>query len=281
MTYDLLFTKSSASDLQFIVVKNYFLSRPNFEHDEDSDAFAYMNKSTGTHFLFDYLTNTSPNEGQVGFEIAYGRPHTFALEAEIEINNFIKAFNVATIDPQRGTESDEGANYKFVDWFREPAGSQNFIKREFPTESNWVGDLPANLLYIDWVWNYYREQLRDQLGASRISIAQIWYFEEKGKIIRTAVWTNGMPIAIPRVDKVLLVRLQDGGLPSILSLVPYQKLESIFNSFPQRSTSSNLDYRELGYDETPASIKSMLENEAIIDGASLKRVYPDFIEESV
>src|SRR6185295_3902350 len=56
-----------------------------------------------------------------------------------------------------------------------------------------------------WRWNYGRSDLEEQLG-DEVFVPRITYVRRDGRVRSAAVWTDAIPIALPEVDLLLLVR---------------------------------------------------------------------------
>ena len=97
MSYDLYFTKPEITLQQF---EDYFRRRDNYKV-ENAQAW-YENEDTGVYFCFEFSDEDSKDLdfGKISFNLNFFRPHFFALEAEIEVKEFIDKFGFSINDPQ-------------------------------------------------------------------------------------------------------------------------------------------------------------------------------------
>src|SRR5579872_2020750 len=119
MSYDLYFRSRSAAAAS-PDFPAWFRAR---EHYQVNQAHAvYFNRRTGVYFEFCYNEEFDEADGgtqsekpllPVSFNLNFVRPHTFALEAEPEVAQFVKHFDLTVLDPQidgmgEGDYSSEG-----------------------------------------------------------------------------------------------------------------------------------------------------------------------------
>src|SRR6185369_5030786 len=65
--------------------------------------------------------------------------------------------------------------------------------------------LPEKRLYECWLWNLRRNDLQAKLGTGAF-VPMIMFFEMNGEARTMCVWGDAIPIALPKVDSVFLVR---------------------------------------------------------------------------
>lgn len=228
MSYDLYFLSPSAAAVpKQEALKEYFLSRPNYGQTEND--FWYGNEDTGIYFSFHWgqsdadgaLEATDPGEppedsrpsdgltsAGLAFELNYMRPHTFGLEAEIEVSALVKQFGLFVDDPQmsgmgRGPYSREGfltgwnAGNRF--------GYSAMIAQDAAVTDLLASSLPAAQLERNWRWNLKRSRLQEELGQY-VFVPKIMALLHEGGVKSFVVWGDGMPTALPDTDLIVVVR---------------------------------------------------------------------------
>jgi hypothetical protein len=184
---------------------------------EDNEA-RYANERTGTYFTFAWgvrpllfdteLDKRGLRATGISFDIKYARPHTFALEADIELAALVNEFALQVDDPQSGGMGiGEYDPEGFVRAWN--AGSQGTLgilvssiydRGGRATELN---VLPMETIERFWKWNY----LSPALEARRDwFVSQVHFHRDAGGSVRSFVyWPNGLPTALPEVDDAVLV----------------------------------------------------------------------------
>lgn len=206
MSYDLyLKPRNGVVDQQKIV--KYFSSRANYK--VDPPQAWYMNEDTGVYFVFE-LQNDQEDDGTESYPLAlninYFRPSNFIEEAEPEITAFVQAFDMVVLDPQNNgmgegeyspallkTGWNEGNDFGYSAILREPENRQN------------LASLPKALLFKAWSWNVDRQRLQNELGESKF-VPRIMFIRLDGEVKTAAVWPDGIPIAVPEVDFLIVPR---------------------------------------------------------------------------
>src|SRR5688500_8391529 len=97
MSYDLFFEAGAGKKLDKKSFAAHFRARRHYE--VDNGQAIYQNENTGVYFILD-----EPEDGVVAMNLNLYRPHTFGLEAVVEIEAFAKAFDATVVDPQRDAE---------------------------------------------------------------------------------------------------------------------------------------------------------------------------------
>ena len=208
MSYDLFFkpnerlTKDSFCD--------YFRKRAGYEL--NGGQAWYSNEDTGVYFSFDWIENDEPLEvadkgrrNAASFNMNYCRPEFFGLEAEPEVRSFVEHFGASLYDPQ--TEGMGEGPYSSEGFLRgwgvgNRFGVQVLVSRAGPSAAK---TLPSAELERIWTWNLGRRELQAQLDDS-VFVAKIFLFELDRKVHSFIVWGDGVPVAFPRVDLVVLLR---------------------------------------------------------------------------
>lgn len=289
MSYDLYFhckNEQSLSREEFI---NYFRNRPWYTV-EQNQAF-YENEDTGVYFCFEYQEeNSTGDEGieeeqnfQVSFNINYNRPHIFGLEAEPEIKNFVEEFKLNIFDPQtngmgEGPYSTEG----FLRGWNEGNlfGISAMISHG---GENWLVDV-GTLSHLDieryWKWNLFRKELQDKLGDD-IYVPRIMFCKNQNQIKSFIVWGDAIPIVLPKVDLVVLVKDKLASFrfffkKPVISPVDYHEVEDLFPP-EEMYSEQGLSYKILEYYRPPQTIREfyMKQQPGNIQGISVDRILDD------
>lgn len=201
MSYDLGFRvpkgRGPISSKDFL---KYFKGRPNYEINE-GQAF-YTNEDTGVYFSFEQGEGEENGDAGVLFNMNYFRPHVFGLEAEPELAAFVKQFQLTVNDPQVDG-MDQG-----------PYSARGFLKgwnagNQFACKS--IGKdgkpptLPTSEIERIWRWNAGKEKLQLKMGED-VFVSKIMLLNHQGKAKTFVVWPDGIPIAMPDTELVVLMR---------------------------------------------------------------------------
>jgi hypothetical protein len=221
-------------DLQFLVqagqepptpdaIREHFRSRRWYADEEDH--FAYANEDTGVYFSFDVGeldAEPDPEDGShavddglepacLSFNINYFRPHVFGLEAAHELAALSDRFGLLVDDPQvdgmgRGIFTRErflsGWNAGNLFGYRSLLASRH--EGHIPIGPGGAYSLPAETLERAWRWNYDRQRLQDAIGD--VFVPKIGFVHQDGKARTFVVWGDAIPVALPDVDLLVLVR---------------------------------------------------------------------------
>lgn len=208
MGYDLLF-KHKGGNFTRRHFLDYFSSRMFYK--TSSDMVMYENETTGVYFQFEYFDDDqSPNAEDpseeyfpVAFYLNYMRPSFFVLEAEPEVREFVRNCSMLVLDPQADdTAAREYDPQGFVDtWqYGNVSGYQVVVQEDIK-----VHTLPATTLQRIWKWNYGRNQLQAAHGEN-VFVPKIMVFDHLGQTVTGVAWADAIPIVIPRVDLLIMVR---------------------------------------------------------------------------
>jgi hypothetical protein len=233
VSYDLFF-RAKSSEPTLGEIRAHFASRPNYEVGDSQ--VMYENTITGVYFSFD-LDRTDEERSSVAFNINYFRPHVFALEAEPELTAFMQRFELDIEDPQmdgmaEGPYTPEGflRGWNAGNRFAHRALSRDMRPADLRT-------LPARALFETWSWNHQKPYYEDLLCSVEMIVGYVPTIlllekeREPGRILSAVVWADAMPIAMPRVDAVLIA----GELaPRGPSLVPFDRIEPLLRSYARR-----------------------------------------------
>lgn len=244
----------------------FFSHRLNYNVE---DNFAtYENEDTDVEFCFEYLSgnddldvNVKKRENIILITICYCRPHVFALEASMEIENLIYHFQFKRTSAHLA--GFEGNVYKI------------FIKKKFINSWNKGNKIAIeNLVSEDdfkknnffemktldiekyWNWNFERKNRYD-LIPSRVAISRFWFIVIEKKLYTAVVWSDGSPILLPKADFVILKRNkidfenpEKSTYEKWRSLVPFSIVETILKNF-SISTEFGFDAYKLFYEKCP------------------------------
>jgi hypothetical protein len=198
------------------------------DHYETSETQArYSNDDTGVYFSFDINAEPEQEEGEaprpphIAFNLNFYRPHIFALEAEPEVDAFLKAFDCTIEDPQADGAGD--GRYSRESFLRGWNTGNRFGFQAIGSRSDAPPPWPADPALIEavWRWNYGRAALQktagDQVFVPRIS----WFLPAGGDApVPACTWTDRVPTMIPEtlVSHIALVRQPKQGLMGMLGL---------------------------------------------------------------
>jgi hypothetical protein len=218
-------------DLRFLVaadqnppepqaLREYFRSRRWYE--DQGDQLWYADEDTGVYFSFDVGADddepgpeepaASGGDGLtptcLSFNLNYFRPHVFGLEAEQELAAVTSRFSLLVDDPQvrgmgRGAFRSAGflAGWDAGNLAAHRALLSSAHDGHVPLAHH---SLPAATLERAWRWNYDRQGLQDTLGG--VFVPKISFVQQGGAARTFAVWGDAIPVALPDVDLLVLVR---------------------------------------------------------------------------
>jgi hypothetical protein len=278
VSYDLFF-HPRAGTLGASEFSEYFSQRPHYKV-EGTEAW-YVNEDTGVYFAFTLQTDTDDAEGElhpVTLNINYFRPSFFGLEAEPEVSAFVAAFDLAVSDPQMHGMGDgeydsklflsgwnHGNEFGYSALLRDPANRENLIT------------LPADDLIAAWSWNLARGDLQRKLGEATF-VPCIMFLLVDGQPATAAVWPDGIPIAVPRVDYLFVPREKLAPRKFLLrkkdqAFIPAVQALPILRKFATARPDGTL---VMSYDRVPQEIKAFVEglssNTRQISGVSADKV---------
>lgn len=211
MSYDLYFRKKEQKSLSQDEFREYFEPRRNYKV-EDKQA-VYENEDTGVYFSFDYTeVDVANKESEIpadnssaSFNLNFLRPHIFALEAEPEVANFIKAFGFLIDDPQiSGNTSGIYTSEDFIrGWNVGNKFAYESIGKSNPDVMN--TSLPSADIEKYWRWNYNLNSLRKEKGEN-IFVPRIMFHLVEGQVKSFTTWSDAIPTVFPVVDTVIIFR---------------------------------------------------------------------------
>ncbi|HYV34427.1 MAG TPA: hypothetical protein VE988_01910 [Gemmataceae bacterium] len=266
MSYDLFF-RSRTVDQQLLLADfaNYFSYRRFFEI-QGAQAW-YTNQDSGVYFSFDYLSNSPEEEDEAGegllpvpFNLNYFRPHPFGLEAEPEVQAFVKHFNLTVSDPQ--TDGMGEGEYSRSGFLRGWNAGNAFAYRAMLSQDQTqrVLSLPSARIETYWRWNCSRAARQDEIGESAF-VPGVFFFDVEGEVRTGAIWGDGIPILLPEVDQVIVPRQRLAprrwfSHKDDMVVFSWAELETTLEGFP--SSSEELACYKLFYDATPPEIENLI-----------------------
>jgi hypothetical protein len=181
------------------------------------DGARYENEATGSSFSFAWAEAADDDDGDdddgelvsagLSFEIGYARPHSFALEARLELERVVERFGLSVNDPQlQGMGIGPWDAAAFVrGWL---AGNQMALSvllgrlYDAGESVKSLPLLPEAEIRRHWQWNYARRGIEEMLG---VAVPRVFFFRgEGGRIFSMIGWPDAQPLALPGVDCALL-----------------------------------------------------------------------------
>lgn len=257
MSYDLYFLARPGSPTpsgeEF---RAYFTGRPRYRN-EDGQVW-YANDDTGVYFCFELVEPDFDPElpAWASFNLNFNRPHFFALEALPEVEAFVAAFGSLVHDPQvdgMGEGAFDAGRF-LAGWSQGNAVAVRTLHaREVPPTR------PSAELEAMWRWNLGRETLQHEVGEG-VFVPSLMYIDGDSGVRSALVWSDAVPILLPRVDSVVLFR--HSYAPRRLFrrrpdtvLLDWVAIEPLLQRYPVRP--GVLAYREVVYDSPPPDIRSL------------------------
>lgn len=273
MSYDLFFrTRTGHPPLTAEAFQAWFQERPHYT--VSGGEAVYANESTGVSFTFNFasedeLEGVEGDEGaedsdepvpdlHAAFNLNYLRPRFFALEAEPELAAFVEHFELEVEDPQtNGMGSGPYSREAFLrGWNTGNAfAARAILQQEGNAPNERPPTLPAEQLERLWRWNHARAGLQKELGEG-VFVPRISLALEQGRLVTYAVWGDAIPIALPQVERVVLVRdeLARGWLfkRKETALVDAATVARWVEAFPMKEGA--LPYRLMAYTKPSAEL---------------------------
>jgi hypothetical protein len=270
MSYDLFFrTRDSAAAPAISALAEYFRSRKNYEVSEQQAI--YTNESTGIYFIFDLDAESAdedPHNVPLSLNLNYFRPHTFGLEAEIEIGSLVRNFDLLVSDPQNDGMGD--GEFSADGFLRGWNTGNEFGYRSILSQQpgHPVLAAPAAKIEAAWQWNLAKDALQQQLGEN-VFVPQITFISQDGAVETAAVWGDAIPIALPEVDRILIPREQLAPLKFLIRRkdivsAGWSDLGLILAEF--ETVDGPVPYKLLNYQKTPAAVANFIKSFAPMAG---------------
>jgi hypothetical protein len=277
MSYDLFFVpKNHGCSLVAESFRDYFAAREHFT--VENNQACYTNDDTGVYFSFDFKggNEREPSDDEDGdqgrylasFNLNYFRPHIFGLEAEPEVAAFVQQFDLRIDDPQfGGMEQGEYSHKGFLDGWN--AGNEFGYKAIISQNglAAVAGTLDSQTIERYWTWNFGRRQFQKELGDN-IFVPRVSFCSYDGEVASFAVWPNGIPIALPVTDLLLVGRDRKKASTGTeadneFSLVRFADAKSLVHKFPRKIQGTA--FHLLDYQRPPAIIEHWVDSLALYE----------------
>lgn len=207
MSYDLSFKSRQANTRLTKAQLHAFFEERRF-YEISASQISYHNQDTGVYFsfYFDVAADVDPaGLLPLTFNLNFLRPHTFALEAAIELEALVGHFDLLVVDPQ--SEELEAQEFERPNFIRTWNHGNGFAYHVFFSREE--ASIPPLFPYAKiekyWDWNYRRAALQQEYGDS-IFVPRIFFMEYNQAPASFVVWADAMPVALPKVDLLLLLR---------------------------------------------------------------------------
>ena len=209
MSYDLFFKPREAS-FSAADFHRYFRDRPNFKY-EGNQAW-YSNENTGVYFVFgfqaerDVADDCDDEHFPLSLNINFYRPSYFVHEAEPEVTAFVKYFDLLVRDPQMNGmgEGEYDAEKLLSGWHQGNEFGYSAILQDEKSRKD-VAHLPADQLHSAWRWNLSIRGRQARIGEAKF-VPRIVFLNLDGSTVTAAVWPDGIPVVITKVDYLLVPR---------------------------------------------------------------------------
>jgi hypothetical protein len=267
MSFDLFFrVRVGMKPPDRAALQGYFQRREYYQVSE-TQAF-YQNKDTGVYFSFEFSKATeecpTPDWLPLALNVNYYRPHVFGLEAEIELREFIRAFDLLVSDPQNdGMGEGEYSSEGFLrGWNAGNRFAYQAILCRTDSRPAHVDIMPKDKIEYCWRWNYRRKDLQEQVAE--VFVPTIMVLRHMGRLATVACWPDAIPVALPRVDLLLLGRNEllrpeqrvEGQYDK--ALVPSETFNEL--SIKHQNRKDQDDYVMLSYDVPPPAVLDFFRN---------------------
>jgi hypothetical protein len=245
MSYDLFFQPRSGTKIDKRSFAAYFKSRRHYTVG-DGQAL-YQNDDTGVYFIFD-----EPEGGAVAFNLNYFRPHTFGLEAAVELDAFAKAFDATAADDDEWDFTKE----RFLKAWNE---GNRFAYRSMVADMKPVHTWPSKRIREVWHWNYARPP-EEELDTATVFVPGIFAVKGDGdEPWSIAIWPPDCPILLPAVDAVLVPVAQGGKSADDLALVTWDEIAPVVKPYQEKAAGLARYRLEMNpSDEWPADVTAFL-----------------------
>lgn len=268
-------------------IQDYFKARENYTVN-DFQAL-YSNAATGVYFTFEYGGRKEATESQAKilpayFNIQHAKPHIYVLEAEPELSEFIHTFDLTVSDPfMKGSSYGE---YNELDFYRGWSSGNETAYRDLLKSKNQSAlySLPTSWMETIWRWNFHVPMMQSEQGKE-LFVPKILFIDYEGKLHTAAVWTDGQPIALPKIDKLILYRrsLAGGfhlGKYEDVALANVTDVEPLLKEYPLDKES--MEYYTVIYKETPVEIKRFIQSQKAVKKDGLKFIsFEDILDKEM
>jgi len=260
MSYDLFFRARRKPVPSSDDLRAYFAKQRHFQVNAREDggwqAF-YENQATGVYFSFESHVAVDPEAPAseplslpVAYNMNYFRPHTFGLEAEPVVSDFVRDFDLLVDDPQgEGMGEGEYSPEGFLrGWNAGNAfGYRAIVEMRAREEADIQFDaLPAAAREAEWRWNYGKEEYTEILCEHEFLcgfVPTVFLMKLNGieRVTTAVVWGEAIPIALPSVELIIVP-----GEP-LRSLWLRDLAVDLAHRFPTRDADHEVDVRGRGH----------------------------------
>ena len=259
MSYDLFFNGAHATPTRADFA-GYFANRDRYTL-KGLQAF-YENGDTGVYFCFEFCEDGDEASEPIAFNLNYFRPHFFGLEAGLEVDAFVRRFNLDVSDPQthgmgNGPFSVEG----FLRGWNAGNRSAFFALLSVDNRPD-VFVYPTDSLESVRRWNFGRATLQREVGDS-LFVPKYMFMKSGNRACTAIVWPDACPIYVPQSDLVFVLRdttlrAAAGDHSPEIAIVNWQQIAPIITLFPQHD--GVVPYYQLVYDVPPNHIVDFIKS---------------------
>jgi hypothetical protein len=194
-------------------------------YDIEEGSAAYADTDTGVDFEFAWTPGPEedvPVQG-MSFEINYGRPAVFGREAAEELDALGETFEGLKVVEGFEQEGPVAGEPFLKGWERANRMAVRVIGQREGVEPPLTVDDETRASV--WRWNRQRQDYQAELGDG-IFVPRISFFEREGEVETGLLWTDGIPLALPQVDLVImaLAAEDEEGREVDPRLVPHEEL---------------------------------------------------------
>lgn len=232
-----------------------YFERDNYE--VAGDRIYYFNEDTGVAFWFRVHREAWEEEEDdddedartlISLNLDYWRPHTFGLEAELELTELIETFRFGVDDPQPDGMGDGPYS---PEAFRQSYDRSNRTACRALAEAQPESPLTAaaSLLEGVWRWNFMRSKLAEAEEIFVPAVVWITPSEEPHHVMSSLVWREAVPIVLPEVDMVRIFNFTKR-----VSCVAWESLAPLLEPFEERTYPLGLRHWKLVYEKAPEQL---------------------------
>lgn len=235
MSYDLYIVPQARFGIEQFAA--YFQGRSCYSASNDGGEVYYRNEETGVYFSFAFVPPRSEAElrseieieperaedtqwlaqqrqPHVYFNMNFMRPHVFGIEAEPEVDSFIRAFRSTISDPQN--EGMDGGPYSRAGFLRGWNAGNRFgyqvvlLHNERPVSHETLEGAvrkfgcvvaPSQDIADVWSWNFHIDQNQSAVEAKGHDVfvpKVVWGNERESQaLIRVVIWRAGVATIFP------------------------------------------------------------------------------------
>lgn len=238
MSYDLYIKSPSVGSTTSPDLEGYFSGRAHYT--VEATQILYENESTGVHFIIDLPDmedmedmetdsfGVDDADGSIAVAIInYCRPRYFIREISMEVASLFDTFPLRVYDPQGDMANGIFDISRLIEgWEHGNRLCCGRMGRESLT-------LPGSVLDRSWEWNRRIPALQSELDETQdVFVPRISFFVVDGEVTPLAVWPDGIPIAMPPVERLLVVRQRLALDPQAqeVAILPVADAQSLFEA---------------------------------------------------